>query len=373
MIWILSGQLYNSPLNSFINFYPDYKLNQYNSIFRTKIINHSKGSIEFINNKHNLYQRLIRVLNNKYSLFNSSLKQLTNTIQSKNYLLTLGPLKYLLKVQVKNSKFYIQLTRNHQLGTLITNTFKTLTGGILYYDHQNLLKCNQINKNIFYINRNHFSSKYKPVTSYRTMVWINEETHKVNCEPNILLVEHGDFISEGFELVPGLFSKTSGIVIIRPKNNLIQTISIKSGLVYEGKKFKSSSKKLYYPGEVIFSNIEIKKLSFCEHITGKNTEQLLVRPVEIYEFSQAKIDQSSIQNKFNKDSNIKLESRSVYSYKSNQKIRGTKNLNLIANLLSFESNKFINTDTNIELFNNKKTKLIASKVFARISYLGSIG
>ena len=367
LIWILSGQLYNSPLNSFINFYPDYKLNQYNSIFRTKIINHSKGSIEFINHKHNLYQRLIRVLNNKYSLFNSSLKQLTNTIQSKNYLLTLGPLKYLLKVQVKNSKFYIQLTRNHQLGTLITNTFKTLTGGILYYDHQNLLKCNQINKNIFYINRNHFSSKYKPVTSYRTMVWINEETHKVNCEPNILLVEHGDFISEGFELVPGLFSKTSGIVIIRPKNNLIQTISIKSGLVYEGKKFKSSSKKLYYPGEVIFSNIEIKKLSFCEHITGKNTEQLLVRPVEIYEFSQAKIDQSSIQNKFNKDSNIKLESRSVYSYKSNQKIRGTKNLNLIANLLSFESNKFINTDTNIELFNNKKTKLIDLQISERLN------
>jgi hypothetical protein len=40
---------------------------------------------------------------------------------------------------------------------------------------------------------------------------------KVNCEPNILLVEHGDFISEGFELIPGLFSKTSGIVIIKQK------------------------------------------------------------------------------------------------------------------------------------------------------------
>jgi hypothetical protein len=27
LIWILSGQLYNSPKNSFTNFYPDYKLN----------------------------------------------------------------------------------------------------------------------------------------------------------------------------------------------------------------------------------------------------------------------------------------------------------------------------------------------------------
>jgi hypothetical protein len=46
---------------------------------------------------------------------------------------------------------------------------------------------------------------------------MGEEIHKVNCEPNILLVEHSDFISEGFEIIPGLFSKTSGIVIIRQK------------------------------------------------------------------------------------------------------------------------------------------------------------
>jgi DNA-directed RNA polymerase subunit beta' len=47
LIWILSGQLYNSPINSFINFYPDYKLNQHSYIFRTKIINHYQGFINF--------------------------------------------------------------------------------------------------------------------------------------------------------------------------------------------------------------------------------------------------------------------------------------------------------------------------------------
>jgi hypothetical protein len=53
---------------------------------------------------------------------------------------------------------------------------------------------------------------------------MGEEIHKVNCEPNILLVEHSDFISEGFEIIPGLFSKTSGIIIRQKKqpcsNNL---------------------------------------------------------------------------------------------------------------------------------------------------------
>jgi hypothetical protein len=38
-------------------FYPDYKLNRHSYIFRTKIINHYSGCVEFINNKSNLYQR----------------------------------------------------------------------------------------------------------------------------------------------------------------------------------------------------------------------------------------------------------------------------------------------------------------------------
>lgn len=372
LIWILSGQLYNSPRNSFINFYADYKLNRQSYIFRTKILNHYSGSIEFINNKRNLYQRLIRISNEKYSFFNSNLRQLKKKIKHKNYLLSVGHLNYLLRIHVKNSKFYLQLTRNYQLGTLITNTFRTLTGGVLYYEHRNIVKSNRKNKVISYSNRTNFLTKYKSVIHYRTIVWLGEEIHKVNCESNILLVEHGDFISEGFELVPGLFSKTSGIVIIRQKNNLVQTISIKSGLVYEGKKFKRTSKKLYYPGEVILSSIPVKTLSFCEHSLGKNNEQLLVRPVEIYEFSHLNNQQIQLQNKFNHHSNIQLESKVVYSYKSNQLIKGTKNLNLVSKVLNFETDKFLTKNGTIELAQNQKTKAIDLRINEKINLNNSL-
>lgn len=367
LLWILSGQLYNSPKNSFLNFYADYKLNRHSYIFRTKIVNHSEGFIEFINNKQNLYQGLIRVTNNKFSFTNSYLQELINKNQHKNYLLNFQNLKYLLNIKVKNSKFYLQLTRNKQIGTLLTNSFRTLTGGILYYDYRNFIKSNQINKTISYASRNNLSTRYKSLIFYKTIIWLGEEIHKVNCELNIILVEHGDFISEGFELVPGLFSKTSGIVIIRQKNNLVQTISIKSGLVYEGKKFKSISKKLYYPGEVILSNIPVKTLSFCEHSIGKNTEQLLVRPVEIYEFPHSTFDQIDLQNKFNKDSNIILESKILYSYKPNQVIKGTKNLNLLSNVLNFKSNKLFTQNSKIELFPNQKTKSIDMRMSERLN------
>ena len=367
LIWILSGQLYNSPANSFINFYSDYKLNRYSYIFRTKLINHYKGFIKFFNtipDKESLYQFIIKITSNKYSLINSKLNKLEVPIELKNYLLTLNDSKYLVKIQKKGTKNYLQMTRNEKFGTLITNSFRTLTGGILYYNYRNLIRNNEKNKTIYYCHRSSLLKKYKPLVSHRTIIWLGEEIHKVNCEPNILLVEQGDFISEGFELIPGLFSKTSGLVSIRQKNNLIKTISIKSGLVYEGNNFKDRAKKIYYPGEVIFSNITVKVLSFCEHIFGKNIDQLLVRPIKIYEFPHSSDQQINPQT--SNKSTFKLESKSIYLYKSSQVIKSIKSLNLISNLLTFKTNKSLNNNINIELANHRKNKSVHFKIIEKL-------
>nr|QUS63683.1 RNA polymerase beta'' subunit [Haslea silbo]QUS63887.1 RNA polymerase beta'' subunit [Haslea silbo] len=366
LIWILSGQLYSSSSNSFINFYPDHKLNKYSYIFRTKIVNHYSGLIEFINNKTSLYQRIIQINNKKYSLVNTQVQKLATSIGAKNSILTFENLKYLLNLELKNSRTYLQLTRNKQFGTLITNSFRTLTGGSLHYNYQNLLKINSLHHAISYYSRVNKKKRYNPLILYRTILWLEEEVHKINCEQNIVLVEHGDFISEGFEIIPGLFSKTSGIVILKQKNNFVQTITIKSGLVYEGKKFKNTSKKIYFPGEIIFSNIQIKKVSFCEHIVGKNNEQLLIRPIELYEFSYIVPSFSQRNDNIDLNSNFKLQSTAIYSYKPNQILKGKKDLSLITNSLAFKTTKLLNNNVSIELLNNKKTKSVDFQISEKI-------
>jgi DNA-directed RNA polymerase subunit beta' len=369
LLWILSGQLYNSPNNSFINFYPDYKLNKYTYIFRTKLINHYPGFIEFINNKQSLYQQSLKLNNNKFSFLNSSLKKLTNEVDNKNYVLNIENFKYLVKIKQKGSKSYLQMARNEQFGILATNSFRTLTGGIIYYDYRNIYKFNEVNENIYYWNRLNIwkESKYLISHPHRTIIWLGEEIHQVDCEQNILLVEHGDLISEKFEFIPNSFSKTSGIVSIQQKNGRVQTISIKSGLVYEGQKFKNTVKKVYYPGEVICSNIVIKQLSICEHIIGKKTEQLLIRPIELYELPYT--NSNSINSKTQKDlnSNFKLETKNIYAYKPNQILKGSKNLNLIINRLSFKTNKLLNNKLNIELVNNKRTNSVDLRISDKLN------
>ena len=354
LIWILSGQLYNSPTNSFLNFYPDYKLNKHSYIFRTKLINHYSGLVNFVNNNKSLYQRVVKIENKKYSLVDSNVKKLNQFVNLNNHLLELEGLKYLVKIKSFHGKHYLQMTQNEKFGTLVTNAFRTLTGGTLHYNSNNLFKTNNYNKLLSYLfqHKNTSTKKYKSLSNHRTVIWLGEEIHRVNCKPNILLVEHGDFISKGFELIPGIFSKTSGLVTLIQKNDVIKTILIKSGLVYEAKKFKNRSKQLYYPGEVIFDKITIKNLAFCEQIIGKQTDKLLIQPVQIYEFPYQNIVPLNSTLDLKGSEIFNLKSESVYFYKSNQLIKGSENLDLISNVLTFKTNKSLKNNINIELSNN---------------------
>merc|ERR1712115_380689 len=118
---------------------------------------------------------------------------------------------------------------------------------------------------------------------HNALIWLPEETYKLNCDKNILLAEDGDFISKKFEVIPNLISRTSGVIMLSQKKNIIEEISIKEGVVYQGKHFQQLDKDVYYPGEIIFNKIKIKQPSLCEHLIIKTNSQVLIRPFSIYE------------------------------------------------------------------------------------------
>ena len=488
LIWILSGQLYNSPLNSFINFYPDHKLNPFSYVFRTKLMNHYSGSITFLNNKKSLYEGLIKVRHKKYALQNATLEKIQSADKYKNYLLTLNQKKYFLTIANNSSRSCLQLTRNEKLGTQLTNSFLTLTGGIVQYDFRNRSNHSQqintivfhtkppspfhhflnpydnlllglegeftkiketIAKLLFRIEKNEFemakrqrkitilkqrisktdktTEEYSKLKSQlkkknkiqdltkgrverakrkvekankiyyrildvlkpkciklakefmegkpkrttvksRTMMWLGEEIHHIDSEENMLFVEDGDFISEGFELVPNLFSKTSGIVTITPTDDKTRTVSIKSGLVYKGKELKKVEKKVYYPGEALFSNVEIQTLSFCECLGGKDPDRLLVRPIELYEFPYSVPASPLGEQTDNSTTQFKLQSNSFYFYKPNQRINGKQHVNLVANFLLFKTNHLSKKHITIELTNNTHKKSVDFNIIEKIQF-----
>jgi DNA-directed RNA polymerase subunit beta' len=364
LLWLLSGQLYYAPINSFVNFYPDYKLNKYNFIFRTKILNHSSGFVEVLNSELNLYQRKIRINNNKYFLSNSSLKSLRVQNLNFNHILFYKNIKYLIKTETKNSKIYIQTTRKNQLANLLNNSYISLTGGRIFYDYLNTKYLSILtNKIPYYLE---YSKGKNSNIFYNTLIWLNEETHKVNCDQTIVLVKQDDFLAKNFEIIPDRFSKTSGLVALSQKNNIIQTITIKSGLVYQGKEFTDEDQKIYYPGEQIFENINITAPSICERIIGKNTDLLLIRPIYLYEFPKT----TSVEKIFQTDKKfleiLKLKTTAKYLYKSNQSINSSNELKLISQSLISKIDKSILNNINIELKPNNNNALIQIRIIEKL-------
>ena len=376
LLWLLAGQVQPAPINSFLNFYTDHKINKNSHLFRTKIINQYYGTVKINNNKKNLFQRNIKILNNKYKLLNAIIYKFTNFKKIEKYILNYKNVDYLINLKKKESNLYVYSGINKYFTNLISNKFSTQIGGISYYDFRIQKKIISTPQLISYFRRvnyqwpdlqyreilftnNHITPNSLNLIS-RSIIWLSEETYKLDCDTNLLLVEHGSFICENFEIIPGLFSKQSGIVIIiiSQRNNIVREISIKSGLVYQGKKFKNFANKIFYPGEIIFENLKINNPSLCQHIFGKFMDQLLIRSLNIYEIPQTKsikkiFGQNSIFNSI-----LKLTTSTHYLYKSNQKIKSAKNLKLVSNIFELNINNSITKDINLQFKTKSETKLI---------------
>ena len=412
LLWILSGQVYQVPSNSFLNFYTDHKINKNSYIFRTKIITQHSGYIKAFNKKSKIGQQKIQLINDTYSLNNSYAQKILKPRTNKNYLINCGNLKYLITLNDSNFKNWKRYTKSKPFALSLNNKFKTLTGGIMYYDQRtkqkhdsldhlisynipyeiskeeydklNKIYCDnylknfetRINKNgfIFYQNFLNYQEmeniflklKLKKKIIHNSLIWLSEETYKLNCDKNILLVENGNFISKNFEIIPNIISKTAGIISVTQKNNIIEEVAIKSGFVYQGKQFEQLNKNVYYPGEIVFDNIEITHPSLFEHITTKVGNQVLIRPFDIYEIPKEK----NIKNNFipNKYSGLifNLTSKTCPLYKTNQKIKASNNINLISQTVNLNSKNSLQNNFTIDLSNSFEAKRINLKILDKL-------
>nr|NP_043714.1 RNA polymerase beta'' subunit [Trieres chinensis]P49468.1 RecName: Full=DNA-directed RNA polymerase subunit beta''; AltName: Full=PEP; AltName: Full=Plastid-encoded RNA polymerase subunit beta''; Short=RNA polymerase subunit beta'' [Trieres chinensis]CAA91746.1 RNA polymerase beta''-chain [Trieres chinensis] len=436
LLWILSGNVYQAPQHSFLNFYNDYKINKNSYIFRTKLINDFSGFTVFTNSKYNLFQRILQLVSNScWILPNSKIQKLQSSLNKKPYFLNIKKLKYLIDLKLLNSKYFIEISSNKHFGTLVTNNYQTLTGGIGYYDFRCRDRIISDNKTIsyflpwepkkksislefltllesqflksfdilslilkknpdledcrlaFFPNNFNLHSKvetfshYSKQTNslnlawfsivkqfpYRSVIWMSEENYELNCDKNLLLVEHGNFISKNFEIVPGIVSKTGGIVMISDKNKLTQEITIKTGSVYEGSLFNYFKNKIFYPGEIILDSLKITQPSFCECFEGRFNDQLLIRPLQVYEVPQFKSLIQIFGTKFQTDLPFNLTNNISYRCKSNKIIKESRNFTIIDNILDVNIRTFAKKQFEIELFSDVKKNHLNFLVSEKLS------
>ena len=412
LLWILSGQVYQAPSNSFLNFYTDHKINKNSYIFRTKLINQYSGYIKIFDTKKNVLGQKFQIINDTHFLDNSYIEKILKPKNNKNYLISNENSKYLVRLKDSNFENWKRCNNNKPFALSFTNNFKALTGGIMYYDQRIKQKQDTVDQLISYnisyeldkefyekISKNHYENflknlktkidkngfifyqkflnyqemeivfskfKLKKQIIHNSLIWLSEETYKLNCDKNILLVENGNFISKNFEIIPNIVSKTAGIIGVSQKNNIIEEIAIKAGFVYQGKQLEELDKNVYYPGEIIFENIEITQPSLCEHITTKASNQLLIRPLAIYEIPKEKKFKKFFTNTKDSESIYKISTKTNYLYKTNQKIKTSNNINLISQSINLNSKNSLQNNITIDLSNSFKLKRLNLKILQEL-------
>ena len=366
LFWVFSGQVYRAPVNSFINFYLDYRINKNNYIFRSKIINQHSGFITLLNDKEKLFQQIIEIKSCIYSLNknNCNVQQLSYKLNTANYLLTIENQNYFLNLELKDSKILIPTYSYTNFATLVTNEYKSLVGGTPYFNQ----KINQ--KNISYPNNFIYYLSNLHKRYYKTLVWLPEETHELNVDLRVLLIEPNTLISENFEIIPNVYSRTSGIVKIQKTNKTVNQISIKPGILYISESIENLDKQVFYPGEIILDSIKITQPSVCEVIYTKVDSRLLIRPIEIYEIPIKK----PISNKLNLNSVFFLTNHINYLFDSGQKIRKNTEFNLLTNTLDLNLKNSLRRNVNIGIsvtknHKNKSINFLLSERLHLIDYL----
>ena len=99
---------------------------------------------------------------------------------------------------------------------LADDRFRTQTGGLVKFAPGLAIKKARSAKNGFEVNKG------------GTLLWIPQETHEINKDISLLMIEDGQWIEAGTEVVKDIFSQTAGIVTVTQKNDILREIIVRS-------------------------------------------------------------------------------------------------------------------------------------------------
>lgn len=323
LIWVLSGRVHHIPDNAQVMVDLNQEIDSGTVLALLEVSSNYDGLIRFLNQENNELDNDIWVIISSQIFSNVKISYDSHN----NYYIfeTENKDKFILKI-IPNQK----LTNNQIVGDLISDVYKTKTGGIIKY-----LDLPVSSKKFDGI------SEYYDILGSGYVLWIAEETHEINKDISLLLVKHGTFVEAGTEIIGNVFAKNSGIVEVVIKDGIVREIVIKPGSIY---KIRTASfinhtfKKRGFlrPGEKIIDNIFTDKLVYWEYIKKSNSYLLLIRPVIVYSIPQKYYVFNYHKDSFAIDKMCLKLIRRTY-FKDGERIRSVNGIELIKTYLIIES------------------------------------
>jgi DNA-directed RNA polymerase subunit beta' len=218
-----------------------------------------------------------------------------------------------------------KVLHNQVVAELIDDRYRTQTGGVIRYSGVEVAK------------RGKAKQGYE-VLKGGTLLWIPEETHEVNKDISLLMVEDGQFVEAGTEIVKDIFCQNSGVVEVVQKNDILREIIIKPGelrIVDDPDAIALADGKLFDAGQEITADITAEALCLVEYIETPEGSALLLRPTVQYVVPDepAVPSQESVEESGRA---IQLRAIQRLAYKDGERVKAVEGLDLLRTQLVLE-------------------------------------
>ncbi|MBD1218458.1 MAG: DNA-directed RNA polymerase subunit beta'' [Aphanizomenon flos-aquae Clear-A1] len=263
LIWILSGDVYNLPPGAELVVKNGDVVETNGVLAETQLTTVHGGVVRMQSSTVEKATREVEVITASVVLDQAAVTM--HEFQGRNsYLITTA----------NNQEFNLRATPGTKVlsgqvvAELIDDRYRTTMGGVLKFAEVEVQK------------------KGKAKLGYEvvqggTLLWIPEETHEVNKDISLLLVEDGQFVEAGTEIVKDIFCQSSGVVEITQKNDILREIVIKPGellMVDDPESAMALDHSFLRPGEELLG-VMATELRYVQYVEGPEGPALLSRPV----------------------------------------------------------------------------------------------
>ncbi|TVP63565.1 MAG: DNA-directed RNA polymerase subunit beta'' [Nodularia sp. (in: Bacteria)] len=320
LIWVLSGEVYNLPPGAELVVKNGDQVAENGVLAETKLTTVHGGVVRLPEAIAGKSTREIEIITASVVL-----DQATVTVESSqgrnHYLITTG----------NNQVFNLRATpgtkvQNGQVvAELIDERYRTNTGGFLKFGGVEVQK------------------KGKAKLGYEvvqggTLLWIPEETHEVNKDISLLLVEDGQFVEAGTEVVKDIFCQNGGVIEVTQKNDILREVVVKPGellMVDDPEAVMGRDNTFVQPGEE-FQGTVATELRYIQYIESTEGPALLSRPV--VEFAVPNNPDVPSTTSISQQTGRSIQMRAVQRlpYKDSERVKSVDGVELLRTQLVLE-------------------------------------
>jgi DNA-directed RNA polymerase subunit beta' len=321
LIWILSGEVYNLPPGAEPVVKNGDRVETSSILAETKLITEHGGIVRIPPESESKGGREVEIIT--ASVLLGEARVYAESYQGREH--------YFIETQ-HNQRFSLiatpgtKVANNQVVAELIDNRYHTQTGGIIKYSGIEVAK------------RGKAKEGYEVIKG-GTILWVPEESHEVNKDISLLLVEDGQSVEAGTEVVKDIFCQSSGVVEVTQKNDILREIVIKPGdlhMVDNPDVVAGKDGTIVTPGQEVMPGLVVSDLRYVEYVETPEGPAFLLRPVT--EFTVPDDPSVPTQDSSQDDSGRAIRLRAVQRirHKDGDRVKSVEGLELVRTQLVLE-------------------------------------